>query len=68
MAENVVPKSQMMPSNVEELKLKNLDTGEEYIIGENDPDFEFDTFELGVVRNENGSELIHIYPILISLS
>jgi hypothetical protein len=26
--------------------IKNLDTGEEFVIGENDPDFEFDTFEL----------------------
>lgn len=26
--------------------LKNLDTGEEYIIGENDPDFEYDNFPL----------------------
>jgi hypothetical protein len=32
--------------DVKELTLKNLDTGEEYIIGENDPDFEFDTFAL----------------------
>ncbi|KAJ1435240.1 kinase-like domain-containing protein [Ochromonadaceae sp. CCMP2298] len=30
----------------EKLVLKNLDTGESYIIGENDPDFDFDTFEL----------------------
>lgn len=29
------------------LTIKNLDTGEEFIIGENDPDFEFDTFEIG---------------------
>lgn len=34
------------PVSVEELTLKNLDTGEEFIIGENDPDFDFDTFEL----------------------
>jgi hypothetical protein len=33
-------------TDFEQLKLKNLDTGEEYIIGENDPDFEFDTFAL----------------------
>ena len=32
--------------DVKELTLKNLDTGEEYIIGENDPDFEFNTFAL----------------------
>ena len=25
---------------------QNLDTGEEYIIGENDPDFEYDNFPL----------------------
>ena len=28
------------------LTLRNLDTGEEFTIGENDPDFSFDTFEL----------------------
>jgi hypothetical protein len=32
--------------DVEMLTIKNLDTGEQYIIGENDPDFDFDTFEL----------------------
>jgi hypothetical protein len=32
--------------DVEMLTIKNLDTGEHYIIGENDPDFDFDTFEL----------------------
>lgn len=31
------------------LVIKNLDTGEEFVIGENDPDFEFDTFEIGGV-------------------
>ena len=34
------------PADIRELTIKNLDTGEEFIIGENDPDFEFDTFEL----------------------
>lgn len=28
------------------MTIKNLDTGDEYVIGENDPDFDFDTFEL----------------------
>lgn len=28
------------------LTIKNLDTGEQFVIGENDPDFDFDTFEL----------------------
>lgn len=37
--EDVVP-------TVDFMTIKNLDTGEEYIIGEKDPDFEFDTFEL----------------------
>lgn len=32
--------------DIEMLTIKNLDTGEQYIIGENDPDFDFDTFEL----------------------
>lgn len=39
-------KAEMPPSDIKELTIRNLDTGEEYIIGENDPDFEFDTFEL----------------------
>lgn len=38
-AEDVVPA-------VEIMTIKNLDTGEEFVIGEKDPDFEFDTFEL----------------------
>eukprot|EP00428_Durinskia_dybowskii_P083089 CAMPEP_0170424420 /NCGR_PEP_ID=MMETSP0117_2-20130122/37547_1 /TAXON_ID=400756 /ORGANISM="Durinskia baltica, Strain CSIRO CS-38" /LENGTH=591 /DNA_ID=CAMNT_0010683285 /DNA_START=1 /DNA_END=1773 /DNA_ORIENTATION=+ len=32
--------------DIEMLTIKNLDTGEQYVIGENDPDFDFDTFEL----------------------
>jgi hypothetical protein len=32
--------------DIKELTIKNLDTGEQYVIGENDPDFEFDTFPL----------------------
>jgi hypothetical protein len=40
------PRSAVPPSDIKELTIRNLDTGEEYIIGENDPDFEFDTFEL----------------------
>ncbi len=35
------------PSDIRFLTIKNLDTGEEFVIGENDPDFEFDTFEIG---------------------
>lgn len=31
---------------IQMLTIKNLDTGEQFIIGENDPDFDFDTFEL----------------------
>lgn len=34
------------PENIKELTIKNLDTGEEFVIGENDPDFEFNTFEI----------------------
>lgn len=34
------------PVDIKELTIRNLDTGEEYVIGENDPDFEFDTFAL----------------------
>jgi hypothetical protein len=43
--EDIGSRSQMVPDK-EFLTLKNLDTGEAYVIGENDPDFEFDTFPL----------------------
>lgn len=39
------------PSDIRELTIKNLDTGEEFIIGENDPDFEYDTYEISVNNN-----------------
>ena len=44
--------------DVQRRTLRNLDTGEEYIIGENDPDFEFDTFELsyGEFSSEDESQ------------
>lgn len=35
------------PEDIRYLTIKNLDTGEEFIIGETDPDFDFDTFEIG---------------------
>lgn len=35
-----------IPDDIKDLTIRNLDTNEEYVIGENDPDFEFDTFEL----------------------
>lgn len=54
--ENQVGKKDDIPTDVEQLKLKNLDTGECFIIGENDPDFEFDTFALGT--NKNGEATI----------
>lgn len=38
-------------NSVEILTLKNLDTGEMYVIGENDPDFDFDTFQIKVGAN-----------------
>lgn len=38
--------SRIVPTDIKQITLKNLDTGEEFIIGENDPDFDFDTFEL----------------------
>ena len=31
---------------VEFLTIRNLDTGDAYVIGENDPDFDFDTFAI----------------------
>lgn len=42
-------------SDLKHFKIKNLDTGEEFVIGENDPDFEFDTFEL-CSRETKGNE------------
>lgn len=39
------------------LTIKNLDTGEEFVIGENDPDFEFDTFEIGGTLEEQTKHL-----------
>lgn len=42
------------PDDIRELTIRNLDTGEEFIIGENDPDFEFDTFELRSGAVEEG--------------
>jgi hypothetical protein len=39
------PRTEVVP-DIKELTIKNLDTGEQYVIGENDPDFEFDTFPL----------------------
>ena len=35
-----------MPA-VEFLTIRNLDTGEAFVIGQNDPDFDFNTFALG---------------------
>jgi hypothetical protein len=40
-------REEIKPTDIRQLTIKNLDTGEEFIIGENDPDFEFDTFEIG---------------------
>jgi len=39
--------------------IKNLDTGEEYVIGENDPDFEYDNFPLrpGGPDDEGGAQV-----------
>lgn len=41
-----ISKEDTKPEDIRELTIKNLDTGEEFVIGENDPDFEFDTFPL----------------------
>jgi hypothetical protein len=43
------------PDDIKELTIKNLDTGEEFVIGSNDPDFEFDTFELRVEKAEDAN-------------
>ena len=45
-ADGAPTKSAVPPVDIKELTIRNLDTGEEYIIGEKDPDFDFDTFEL----------------------
>eukprot|EP01039_Chlorochromonas_danica_P008929 gene8929-9851_t len=43
--------------SIRQLTIRNLDTGEEFIIGENDPDFDFDTFEIGSRQGqEDGGE------------
>ena len=39
-------KTDVVPSDIKELTIRNLDTGEQFIIGQDDPDFDFDTFEL----------------------
>lgn len=44
------------PENIRELTIRNLDTGEEFVIGENDPDFEFDTFEITCRPLEPGEQ------------
>ena len=46
MSSNPIDIKDKVPEDIKHLTIKNLDTNEEYIIGENDPDFEFDTFEL----------------------
>lgn len=48
-------KEDTKPEDVRELTIKNLDTGEEFVIGENDPDFEFDTFPLSPDGFESSS-------------
>jgi hypothetical protein len=38
------------------LTIRNLDTGDEYVIGSNDPDFDFDTFELRFLKAGDENE------------
>ena len=53
--------------DIKELTIKNLDTGEQYVIGENDPDFEFDTFPLtgdmgdGTTEGNSSQPLSHAF-------
>lgn len=49
-----VDRREMPPEDIKELTITNLDTGEEFVIGENDPDFEFDTFEIRGSDHEEG--------------
>lgn len=61
---NNLPRSEVVP-DIKELTIKNLDTGEEYIIGENDPDFEFDTFPLtGDVGDVGGKFKITVFILI----
>lgn len=59
-------KADVVP-DIKELTIKNLDTGEQYVIGENDPDFEFDTFPLtgdmgdGTTEGRSSQPLSHAF-------
>ena len=48
---------EVVPADIRELTIKNLDTGEEFIIGENDPDFEYDNWEI-TVEEENKNNIV----------
>lgn len=49
-----VDRREIVPEDIKELTITNLDTGEEFVIGENDPDFEFDTFEIRGSDHDEG--------------
>ena len=53
----------MIPKDIKHLTIRNLDTNEEYVIGENDPFFEFDTFEL---RGGDSEECVHPPLVVIN--
>ena len=48
-----VTQSRIVPSDIQQLTIKNLDTGEEFVIGENVPEFQFDTFGDSTTVNNN---------------
>lgn len=48
---------EVVPVDIRELTIKNLDTGEEFIIGEKDPDFEYDNWEI-TVEEENKNVVV----------
>ena len=42
--------SQIEPEDCRQLVIRDLDTGDAYMIGENEPDFDYDTYEIGARR------------------
>ena len=45
-------KSQIVPTDVRQLVIRDLDTGDAYLVGENEPDFEYNTYEIGLAGQE----------------
>jgi hypothetical protein len=60
--ERLISREDIIPEDIREMTIRNLDTGEVFVIGENDPDFEFDTFPLSA-----GVSFFKISPLTCSL-